>query len=334
MDLPENLESYYQEAGRAGRDGKRSYAVIIYHDVDVLSLQHKVQQSQPSLDYLKKTYQALCNYYQLAIGSSEGESYEFDLEEFCKRFALKSSAVYVALKKLEQEGLIQLSESFYRPSRIHLTADKKRLYEFQVANAKFDPLIKSLLRLYGAELFSDFLSISEAYIAQAVKMKEQVIRIDLAQLHELQLLAYQPASDKPQITFILPRQDADYLPVDRERMERLRNLNLAKMEAMVNYVNQSHRCRMQVIQEYFDEVTYDTCGKCDVCLNKKKKENLAVFSDYHDQIIYLLRQKNMTVEELEQAVSPNDHELFIEVVREMVDSVEIGYDAFWVLSRN
>jgi len=332
MDLPENLESYYQEAGRAGRDGKRAYAVIIYHEVDVLSLQHKVQQSQPSLDYLKKTYQALCNYFQLAIGSSEGESYEFDLEAFCKRFALKSSAVYVALKKLEQEGLIQLSESFYRPSRIHLTADKKRLYEFQIANAKFDPLIKSLLRLYGAELFSDFLPISEAYISQALKMKEQVIRIDLSQLHELQLLAYQPSSDKPQITFILSRQDADYLPVDRERMERLRNLNLAKMEAMVNYVNQSHRCRMQVIQEYFDEVTYETCGKCDVCLDKKKKENLLMFSDYRDQIIYLLRQKSMTVEELEKSVSPNDHDLFIEVVREMVDSAEIGYDAFWVLS--
>jgi ATP-dependent DNA helicase RecQ len=332
MDLPENLESYYQEAGRAGRDGKRSYAVIIYHEVDVLSLQHKVQQSQPSLEYLKKIYQALCNFYQLAVGSSEGESYEFDLEEFCKRFTLKSSAVYVGLKKLEQEGLIQLSESFYRPSRIHLTADKKRLYEFQIANAKFDPLIKSLLRLYGAELFSDFLPISESYISQALKLKEQVVRIDLSQLHELQLLAYQPSSDKPQITFTLPRQDVDYLPVDRERMERLRNLNLTKMEAMVNYVNQSHRCRMQVIQEYFDEVTYDTCGKCDVCLDKKKKANLMVFSDYHDQIMYLLKRKSMNVEELEKAVSPNDHELFIEVVREMVDSAEIGYDAFWVLS--
>jgi ATP-dependent DNA helicase RecQ len=332
MDLPENLESYYQEAGRAGRDGKRSYAVIIYHDVDVLSLQHKVQQSQPSLEYLKKIYQALCNYFQLAMGSSEGESYEFDLEEFCKRFALKSSAVYVALKKLEQEGLIQLSESFYRPSRIHLTADKKRLYEFQIANAKFDPLIKSLLRLYGAELFSDFVVISETYLAQALKIKEQVTRIDLTQLHELQLLVYQPSSDKPQITFILPRQDADYLPVDRERMERLRNLNLAKMEAMVNYVNQSHRCRMQVIQEYFDEVTYDTCGKCDVCLEKKKKENMAAFSDYRDQIIYLLKQKNMTVEELEQSVSPADHVVFVEVVREMVDATEINYDVYWVLS--
>ncbi len=104
------------------------------------------------------------------------------------------------------------------------------------------------------------------------------------------------------------------------------------MEAMVNYVSQSHRCRMQLIQEYFDEITYETCGKCDVCLEKKKKENLAVLSDYHDQIIYLLKQKNMMVEELEQAVAPNDHELFIEVVREMVDAAEIGYDVFWVLS--
>lgn len=332
MDLPENIESYYQEAGRAGRDGKRSYAVIIYHDVDVLSLQHKVQQAQPSLEFLKKIYQALCNYYQLALGSSEGEGYEFDLEDFCKRFNFKSSAVYIGLKKLEQEGLVHLSESFYRPSRIHLSMDKKRLYEFQIANARFDPLIKSLLRLYGAELFSNFVAVSETYIAQALAIKESVARIELAKLHELQLLVYQPASDKPQITFILPRQDADYLPVDRERMERLRNLNLAKMEAMVNYVSQSHRCRMQLIQEYFDEITYETCGKCDVCLEKKKKENLAVLSDYHDQIIYLLKQKNMMVEELEQAVAPNDHELFIEVVREMVDAAEIGYDVFWVLS--
>jgi ATP-dependent DNA helicase RecQ len=332
MDLPENLESYYQEAGRAGRDGKRSYAVIIYHEVDVLSLQHKVQQSQPSIDYLKKIYQALCNYYQLALGSSEGESYEFDLEEFCKRFTLKSSTAYVALKKLEQEGLLVLNESFYRPSLVHIAVDKKRLYEFQIANARFDPLIKSLMRLYGAELFSDFVPVSETYIAQSLKSKEGMIRIDLKQLHELQLIGYQPTSDKPQVTFVLPRQDADHLPVDRERMERLRDLNLAKMEAMVNYVNQSHRCRMQVIQEYFDEVTYETCGRCDVCLEKKKKENLAVFSDYHDQIVYLLKQKNMTVEELELAVAPADHEVFVEVVREMVDAGTIGYDAYWVLS--
>ena len=115
-------------------------------------------------------------------------------------------------------------------------------------------------------------------------------------------------------------------------MERLQNLNLAKMESMVNYVNQTHRCRMQLMQEYFDEVTYDRCGKCDVCLEKKRKENIVVFSDYRDQIIYLLKQKSMMVEELEQSVSPADHEVFVEVVREMVDASEISYDSFWVLS--
>ena len=236
------------------------------------------------------------------------------------------------LKKLDREGIILLSESFYRPSRIHIAVEKKRLYEFQIANAKFDPLIKALLRLYGAELFSDFIPISEAYLAQAIKIKEGAVQVELAKLHELQLVMYQPASDKPQITFILPRQDANYLPVDKERMDRLRDLNLAKMEAMINYVSQLHRCRMQLIQEYFNEITYDTCGKCDVCLEKKKKDYLAAFSDYHDQIMYLLRQKSLTVENLEQEVSPKDHELFVEVVREMVDAHEIEYDAYWVLS--
>src|SRR6185369_5906854 len=109
MDLPENLEAYYQEAGRAGRDGKRAYAALVYHNSDILSLRSKVQQSHPSADYLKKIYQALANYFQLALGSSEGESFDFDLDDFSKRFSLRSAMVFAALKKLEEEGLIQLS---------------------------------------------------------------------------------------------------------------------------------------------------------------------------------------------------------------------------------
>jgi len=331
MDLPENLEAYYQEAGRAGRDGKRSFAVLIFHDADVLALDHKIQQSQPGLEYLKKIYQALANYYQLAMGSSEGESFDFELEEFCKRFNLKSSAVYPALKKLEEAGLIQLSESFYRPSRLHFSIDKKKLYDFQVANEKYDPLIKALLRLYGGELFTEFIGISENQIGKALKLSAKRITDDLLKLSKLQLLNYELTSDKPQVSYILPRQDVDHLPIDISRLEGRRKLILEKKDAMIAYVTQSHRCRMEVIQEYFDEVALIPCGICDVCIEKRKKENQTVLRDYREQIIYLLKQKPVSAEDLEAAVSPHDQELFVDVLREMVDNGDVAYDEFWVL---
>jgi ATP-dependent DNA helicase RecQ len=331
MDLPENLESYYQEAGRAGRDGRRSYATIIYHEVDALGLRNKVKQSQPDIQELKKIYQALSNYFQLAEGSGQGESFDFDIDQFCKKFEFKSMHVYPVIKKLEEFGLIELNESFYRPSVLHISIDKKRLYEFQVAYARFDPLIKTLLRLYGGELFSDFTPISERQIGMLLKQSPENVRIELEQLHKLQLVVYEPLNESPKITFVLPRQDADRLPIDRKEFERRRDLHLSKMESMISYTEQTHRCRMQVIQEYFDETVYQTCGLCDVCMQKKKMENQASYSDYEQQIRYLLSQKPLTAEELELQVDPREKELFIELIREMIDAGELVYDNYWAL---
>ena len=332
LDLPENLESYYQEAGRAGRDGLRSFAVMIFQEADVLNLELKVEQSQPSPEFLKKIYQAVCNYYQLALGSSEGQSYDFDLQDFTERFHFHAPEVYIALKKLEEEGLIQFNESFYSPSTLHLLLDKAKLYEFQVAYARFDPIIKMLLRLYGGELISGFAKISEAYLGKGLKIRTDEITKTLKHLHELQVVIYQPVKDKPQITFVIPRQDAERLPLDIKRLEARKKLIVGKMKAMVSFVTTNHRCRMQMIQDYFNEVTSKTCGICDVCIEQRKTENLHAFENLRDEVILVLKKQPLMVEQLEEIIAPRDTELFVDVVREMVDEGLLEYDSVWKLN--
>lgn len=332
LDLPENLESYYQEAGRGGRDGARSYAVMIYHDADVHNLEAKAEQSQPSPEYLKKVYQALSNYYQLALGSAGGQSYDFDLHDFVERFDLRTHEVYIALKKLEEEGLVQFTESFYSPSTVHVTMDKSRLYEFQVANARFDPVIKMLLRLYGGEVLSGFSKVTESQLAKGLKVSTDDVVKMLQALHDLQVLIYQPVKDQPQITFILPRQDAERLPLDLKRLAERKKLILSKMKAMAGFVTSTHRCRMQLIQDYFDEVNTKACGLCDVCIEQRKTQNIHAFENLRDEVLRVLAGKKLTVEEVEEYIAPRDHELFVDVVREMVDEGVIQYDSIWKLA--
>ena len=331
LDLPENLESYYQEAGRAGRDGQRAFAVILCQDADVSNLRLKVEQGQPEFSYLQVLYQALANYYQLAVGSAEGESFDFDMQEFCERFQLNPIEVFNGLKKLEEEGLLQFNESFYSPSTVHFTIDHTKLYEIQVANAKFDPLIKMILRLYGGEIFSGFVRIDESVLAKALKVLRPDVIEMLSHLHELRALLYIPAKDKPQVTFVLPRQDAQHLPVDRSRLEARRKLVLEKMNAMISFVETSFRCRMQFIQDYFGEDTEMTCGICDICIGKRKKDNILAFENLREEVLHAIRKNTWSIEHLEKEIAPKDRELFVDVVRELLDEGILTYDNAWRL---
>jgi ATP-dependent DNA helicase RecQ len=332
LDLPENLESYYQEAGRAGRDGLRSYAAILYQDADVINLKRKVQQSQPEPAFLKLIYQSLANYFQLAVGSSEGESYDLELQMFCERFNYHTPDAYAALRKLEEEGLILFNESFYRPSQLRICFDKGALYQFQVANEVFDPLIKMLLRLYGGELFAGFLIVSETDLAKAMKMKYNELINSLLHLQKLGVIDYQPMKDKPQITFVLARQDAAQLPLNYKRLAERKQLIEDKMNAMISYVTSDYRCRMQMIQDYFNEDTFKTCGICDVCISKRKSESGEGFEYIKMEVLTLVRKNSITVEQLEDEIAPRDHELFVDAVRELVDDGIIKYDDGWKLN--
>jgi ATP-dependent DNA helicase RecQ len=331
LDIPENLESYYQEAGRAGRDGLRSFAAILYQDADVHNIQSKVEQSLPSVEYLKNIYQCLANYYQLAVGSSEGESYDFDLHRFCERFQLSPVEAYNGLKKLEEEGLIQFNESYYSPSTLHVTAGHDKLYQFQVANAKFDEPLKMLMRLYGGELFSGFVRISESYLSKALKISTPELMGLLKHLHELRMVIYTPVKDNPQLTFVLPRQDANHLPLDLERLAERKKLILAKLEAIIGFVTSTHRCRMQQIQDYFNENSTVNCNICDVCIGKRKTENSHAYALLRKEVMKVVGSETMSVEKLETQLAPRDKELFVDVVRELVDEGMIEYDNAWRL---
>jgi ATP-dependent DNA helicase RecQ len=152
-------------------------------------------------------------------------------------------------------------------------------------------------------------------------------------LSKLQIIGYEPASEKPKVTFVVARQDAQRLTLNQARLTERRNLALAKSESMIDFVEQTRRCRMQVVLDYFDESSFETCGKCDVCMEKKKREDKGSFLEYEQRVNQLLLQKPMTVDELEQLVAPQDHHLFIEVVRELVDQGLIKYDEYWVLRK-
>ncbi len=331
LDLPENLESYYQEAGRAGRDGLRAYAVILYQDADITNLQAKVEQAQPTLDFLQVVYQSLANFYQLALGSGEGESFDFNIHEFCSRFQMNPISLYNGLRKLEEEGLIQFNESFYSPSVIHFSVDHTKLYELQVANTQFDDLIKMLLRLYGGEIFSSFVKIDESYLAKALKVSTQEIINLLLHLNELNVLIYIPTRDKPQVTYILSRQDSEKLPVDRQRLEVRRSLVFNKMKAMISFVETNFRCRMQLIQEYFNEHTDTTCGICDVCIEKRKKDNILAFERLREEVLTVIKKNILSVEQLENQIASKDRELFVDVVRDLIDEGILVYDKTWKL---
>lgn len=331
MDLPENLESYYQEAGRAGRDGHRAFAAILFQDADITNLEIKVEQSQPPVAYLKALYQSLANHYQLALGSGEGESFDFEIQDFCERFKLNPIEVFNGLKKLEEEGLLQFNESFYSPSSLHINVDQTKLYEIQVANARFDPLIKMMLRLYGGEMFISFVKIDESVLAKALKILRQDVIDMLNHLNELRVLIYSPVRDKPQVTYIMARQDADNLPVDTHRLGARRELILSKMRAMTDFVQNTFRCRMQYIQQYFDEYTEELCGICDVCISRRKKDNLKAYDELREEVLTVMKQNKLSIDELEKQIEPQDRELFVDVVRELVDEGILAYDNVWRL---
>lgn len=323
MDLPDSLEAYYQEAGRAGRDEKKAYAVSLYNGKDIENLKDRTANAVVSMEQIKRTYQALANYYKLAIGSHSFESFDFNYERFINTYNLSIIDTYAALKKLSDEGLIQLNEGFYTTSKISFLMEKGEVYGYQIANPKLDPIVKALLRLYGGEIFSGYAKIKEKELATMLKTDEKQIKNWLKFLNDQEIIDYQPSSDSYTITFLTPRQDPSKLPIDEKQIEWRRKLAKEKAKSVIDYM-ETTSCRTQVFQHYFDEESEEVCGSCDNDLERKKHNSDVEIS--LSELKNKLAEKSMNLTELRVVFSKYKESQILEGLRVLINDKEIEED--------
>ncbi len=327
LDVPDSLEAYYQEAGRAGRDGQKAYAVMLYTTGDLESLRYRTEQLYQPVEMLRRVYQAIANYTAVPVGGGEFSSYDFDLSAFTNTFTLPSQETHYALKQLQLEGFIQLNENYYHPSRLTIVLDNRQLYEFQVMNPRFDSFLKLLLRLYGGELFTDFITISESTLARTFLVNQSEVVALLEQLHQRTVVIYEKQKDKPQLTYLTPRHDAPSLPVNVPELNRRKELALRKVQAATIYTEHTTQCRTRLLQAYFGEKPSDACGICDNCLKKKKKSETtsAAVREQVRQYVALANGPGVSPKQLAHYFAQTDDDALAQTLKQMLAEEEIRY---------
>lgn len=331
MDLPDSIEAYFQEAGRAGRDLKPAEAFLLVSSADVKQLEDNLQQSFPAMDRIKLIYRTLGNYLQIPIGAGKGEMYPFVMADFAKSYGFSVMEVFSTLKILEKEGLLALSESFEEPSKVWIKAPREDLYRFQVAFPAFDTLIKYMLRNMPGVL-SDFVKFSEETAAQKMGLTVDQVIAQLQKMEHYNFLTYIPRKDKPQIQLMTELLDTKYFTLSNENYADRKRDAAERVKAVVGFVNNNQECRSIQLLRYFNEDSDKACGRCDVCVSHTDH---AMGNREYDaisrSIMELLWVKPMPIVEVLASCQDFDEEEVVEAIRWMIDGGVIVKEADDVL---
>ena len=326
IDLPDSVEAYFQEAGRGGRDEKRSYAVTLFQQSDLSKLKENLEKEYPPVDKIKEIYQSLGNYFQLPVGSGKDESFDFEVYPFCRNYSFNPVIAYNALRFLEREGYIMMNESMATPSRIHFKSNREDIYRYQVENPTMDPFIKLLLRSYSG-VFTEFVQVNETELSKRAGIKEDEVVEILHKMQKTGLLTYARRPGKPQIVYPVERLDLKNLHISAANYHERKRFAKIRIEAVMEYITSDENCRSQMLLKYFGESNAPRCGKCDICLERNRMNlNELEFDQMKLSVKTLLQQKPMTMPELVFEAGSYGEEKMLLVIRWLQDKGAISID--------
>lgn len=301
-DVPDSPEAYFQEAGRAGRDGMKAYAVLLFCPRDKITLKQRISDTFPEKDYIRKVYEDINFYYQMAMGDGLGCTFAFNLDEFCHNFKHFPVQTDSALKILTRAGYLEYTDEQDNASRIMFTLTKEELYRIHEQNADTEKLIRILLRTYTG-LFTDYAYINEELLAKRSGLSRPQIYETLLFLTRQHILHYIPGEKTPYIIYTRERQETDRIYLSKEVYEERKESYRRRIEAMIEYAESENKCRSRMLLHYFGEKNEHNCGQCDVCLQHHHSGlKQSQFDEISHQILALLKTSPFSPQELKTQI--------------------------------
>ncbi len=310
-DIPDNPEAFYQEAGRAGRDGQDSLSLLLYSQSDIFNLRENFNTSYPSIEQIRETYLELANYFQLASGSGMMENFHFNLQDFCERFKKQKVLTYNSLTQLEKEGLISMSQGLKFSSTIEIHGRHDQLLNFRSENKSYDEFIAYLLRAFSGILDGP-VKIDESRIAKDLGLNKKEVSRKLNYLNQVDLLTYQKGDGEPLITYLQERKDSKNLSISSTEYTKRKESQRKRLEEMISYVEE-RTCHIQFILKYFGEKDAELCGKCDVCRSSESTS-----AQIESDILDLLRSGNQSLDQIIEKLPNHSREEVQNICQELL----------------
>lgn len=306
INLPESLESYYQEAGRAGRNGEKAFAVILKNASDEQQLKHQFLSSLPTVDFIKQVYRKLCNYFQISYGEGHLTQHQFNFNVFCKTYGFPTGTTYNALQILDRNSIISLSQQFNYQTKLQFLISSPALFGYLNTHKNFEPVIKAILRTYGG-IFEHQLKINLTLVAEKSNVDENQVLNILQQLDKDEVVTFQHSNTDSELTFLQPREDDKTINRIATIIEQQQRLKEDQIDAVIGYISDEGHCKSIQLLEYFGEKNSTTCGICSFCISKKPKTKTPSIRSISHEIILLLENQPLSSRALvDQMQHPED----------------------------